>query len=127
MTDYSKLSDFEINKAVAIQLGMKPFCETTGWQGLTSEPYVDVIVRGAGRLGAFNPCNNPSDAWPIIFEDRIAIIPDSAAGEWVAFNEFTLYEGDWMFASDPARHVNGKNPLRAAMIVYLMMKESENG
>nr|WP_279077316.1 phage protein NinX family protein [Hafnia alvei] len=100
MTDYSKMSDFEINKAVAIQLGMKPFCETTGWQGLTSEPYVDVIVRGAGRMGAFNPCNNPLDAWPILKEYCIDI--------------------NWDGDSD-------SDPLRDAMIVYLMMKESENG
>ncbi|EQB0358770.1 lysis system i-spanin subunit Rz [Yersinia enterocolitica] len=50
MKDYSAMSDFEINKAVAIHLGMKPFDEETGWQGLTKEPYVDVVVRGAGRL-----------------------------------------------------------------------------
>lgn len=114
MTDYSKMSDFEINKAVAIQLGMKPFCETTGWQGLTSEPYVDAIVRGAGRMGAFNPCNNPSDAWPIIVDSRIGIRKQKSNGLWVATQE----GGNYPKYDD--------NPLRAAMIVYLMMKESEN-
>lgn len=113
MTDYSKLSDFEINKAVAIQLGMKPFCETTGWQGLTSEPYVDVIVRGAGRLGAFNPCNNPSDAWPIIISGRIGI--NFVNGGWRAQS---MMNG-WV-------EFHHGNPLRAAMIVYLMMKESDS-
>lgn len=139
MTDYSKMSDFEINCKVANALGMtkhfffldaedefdddiEPSERGPIWQ--TREHFVNGYRPSNGN--PFNPCNNPSDAWPIIFEDRIAIIPDSAAGEWVAFNEFTLYEGDWMFASDPARHVNGNNPLRAAMIVYLMMKESEN-
>lgn len=120
MTDYSKMSDFEINKLVAIQLGMKPFCETTGWQGLTSEPYVDVIVRGAGRMGAFNPCNNPSDTWPIILNNRISMVwdcaEDSSTEWWNAVAQF-----------DECSIQYQSNPLRAAMIVYLMMKESENG
>jgi hypothetical protein len=117
MTDYSKMIDFEINKLVAIQLGMKPFCETTGWQGLTSKPYVDVIVRGAGRMGAFNPCNNPSDAWPIIVENNIAIVPCRHAIPQAWPTKFGM-------ASKFL--VEDRNPLRAAMIVYLMMKESEN-
>lgn len=106
MTDYSQMSDFEINKAVAFHIGL-----------------ATVIFA---ENGDFAPCSNPADSWPIIIENKIAIIPDSADGEWVAFNEFTLYEGDWMFASDPERHVNGSNPLRAAMIVFLMMKDAEN-
>lgn len=124
MTDYSKMSDFEINKAVAeYDLDGDWLLEPTDDRRFT---FFNLGVASKRTAKLPNYCNNPSDAWPIIFEGRIAIIPDSAAGEWVAFNEFTLYEGDWMFASDPARHVNGKNPLRAAMIVYLMMKESEN-
>lgn len=110
MVDYSKLSDFEINCKVA---------KANNW---TSKSFVHEI-----HSGKWNPCNNPADAWPIITESMIAIIPDAAAGEWVAFNEFTLYEGDWMFASDPAHHSNGKNPLRATMIVFLMMQDAKNG
>lgn len=52
-------------------------------------------------------------------------MPDSTAGEWIAFTEFTLYDGDWLFASDPANHACGSNPLRNAMIVFLMMKDAE--
>ncbi|KKC63179.1 hypothetical protein WG82_13355 [Citrobacter amalonaticus] len=123
--DYSKLSDFEINRAVAIAIGFHP-------------DECDIAKRGTPSVGVewnedtgyatktFDYCNNPADAWPIITENRIAIIPDSAAGEWVAFNEFTLYEGDWMFASDPAHHSNGKNPLRCAMECFLMMQDSAN-
>lgn len=104
--DYSKLSDEEINWKVAFHIGLR-------------------TVEKA-ESGDFNPCNNPADAWAIISENRIAIIPDSAEGEWVAFNEFTLYEGDWMFASDPTHHSNGKNPLRCAMECFLMMQDSAN-
>ncbi|BCU51202.1 Protein of uncharacterised function (DUF2591) [Citrobacter amalonaticus] len=103
---YSQLSDFEINCKVAYHIGLK------------------TVERA--EEGEFNPCTNPADAYQIITENRIAIIPDTAAGEWVAFNEFTLYEGDWMFASDPVHHSNGKNPLRCAMECFLMMQDAKH-
>ncbi|HAJ4242160.1 TPA: DUF2591 domain-containing protein [Escherichia coli] len=113
--DYSQLSDFEINKRVA-----KAICSEFSINPINREIYAK------GGKERFNPCNNPADAWPIIIENRIAIIPDTAAGEWVAFNEFTLYEGDWMFASDPTHHSNGKKPLRCAMETFLMMQDAKH-
>ena len=123
--DYCKMSDFEINMSVALALGAKEV--VPGIFMDDNRRYEFEKPRGkAGNKFFFDPCNNPADAWPIISESRIAIIPDTAEGEWVAFNEFTLYEGDWMFASDPAHHSNGKNPLRCAMECFLMMQESAN-
>lgn len=99
MTDYSKLSDFEINKAVAISQGFAP-------------ENCDIAKRGSSLVGVdwdedtgsatkvFDYCNNPSDSWPILKEYCIDI--------------------NWDGDSD-------SNPLRDAMIIYLMMKESENG
>ena len=122
--DYSKMSDFEINKRVA-DIAMNgtwhvrpshPDNTTGGW------------LYGSNGIQTYDLsdyCNNAADAWPIIIENRLAIIPDSTAGEWVAFNDFALYEGDWMFASDTAWHANGTNPLRAAMIVYLQLQEAK--
>lgn len=118
--DYSKMSDFDINVAVSLEL----FNGSSG--GDTSRIATWCACKENGGYGLFDPCNNPADAWPIITESRIAIIPDTTAGEWVAFNEFTLYEGDWMFASDPAHHSNGNNPLRCAMECFLMIQESAN-
>ncbi|WP_414617236.1 phage protein NinX family protein [Yersinia intermedia] len=123
MKDYSAMSDFEINKAVAIHLGMKPFDAETGWQGLTKEPYVDVVVRGAGRLGAFNPCNKPADAWPIIKKAEISILKDNGLHLWCATSSAYWADGaEWQIGGD----VMDANPLRAAMIVFLMMKDREN-
>lgn len=112
MTDYSQMSDRDIDALVL--------------QKIYGNQASDKDIMRAWLSGGFKYTTSPADAWPIIIENKIAIIPDSADGEWVAFNEFTLYEGDWMFASDPERHVNGPNPLRAAMIVFLMMKDAEN-
>jgi hypothetical protein len=104
MTDYSKMSDFEINKAVGSAVGY-----ATG-----IEPCFEVvIINKTGR--PFDPCNNPADAWPIIIRNLISIDRIFDKGNtWLAFG------GD----DSEHRHVHS-NPLRAAMIVFLMMKESE--
>ncbi|HGF8925563.1 TPA: phage protein NinX family protein [Yersinia enterocolitica] len=117
MKDYSAMSDFEINKAVAIHLGMKPFDEETGWQGLTKEPYVDVIVRGAGRLGRFNPCKNIDDAWKIIAENRINV-------EWHEMKDDTFKP--YALSNETMIGYYDDSALRAAMIVFLMMKDRES-
>lgn len=102
MKDYSAMSDFEINKKVALKLGMD-------WSGVTEEN------RFFYQTADY--CNNPADAWPIIVAKKI----------WLR----ELY-GNWDckgFPSPP--HPCGQvqfsdtNPLRAAMIVYLMMKDAE--
>ena len=58
-------------------------------------------------------CNNPADAWPVIVESRISI-------------KAVLYS-QWM-AEDYLEEISSlsQNPLRCAMIVFLMMKENEN-
>ena len=98
MKDYSKMSDFEINKAVATALGMDV-------SGATEE---NNIMYG------YVPdiCSNPSDAMPILIENRISLT-------WV--------NGECRASSVKAGYheYSDKNALRAAMIVYLMMKDEE--
>ena len=105
MKDYSKMSDFEINKAVATALGMDV-------SGATEE---NNIMYG------YVPdiCNNPSDAWPIMKESLIGVTPDE---DGVTMH----FYGDWTaMAHCKNLQFTDKNPLRAAMIVYLMMKDEE--
>lgn len=107
MVDYSKLSDFEINSLVSAHL----------WGSVCA---VDGIVLHNEKDGEFNPCNNPSDAWPIIFENKIMLSPRCADDEWKA--EIYLGREDIFDNYASAWH---KNPLRAAMIVFLMMREDK--
>lgn len=68
--------------------------------------------------GSFNPCNNPVDAWQIITENKISIyaaILGDSRGEWGAEASLTEHY-----------HFHD-NPLRAAMVVFLMMQENQNG
>ena len=105
--DYSKLSDFEINKMVA-ELFHNP--DDTGG-GFGQDIYM--VFNGLDSCSReFNPCNNPSDAWPIIFESEINIQFRHGADLPPMARHCDFYHVD-------------KNPLRAAMIVYLMMNEDK--
>ncbi|EIZ9234957.1 DUF2591 family protein [Cronobacter muytjensii] len=112
--DYSKLSDFEINKRVAIATGHKKF-NSLGWQGAQEDGCSAVVVRGPMRIGVFDPCNDAADAWPIIVKNRISII--------------NLDEDEWGargVADRNSKRAIHENSLRAAMIVFLMMQESQD-
>ena len=107
MKDYRNMSDFEINKAVATALGMDV-------SGATEE---NNIMYGY----VHDICNNPSDALPIIFENGISVCSPEhclTPDEWWAEKHFHC-------ASISSLKCKDKNPLRAAMIVYLMMKDEE--
>ena len=116
--DYSKLSDLDINKMVANSLNLSIFSECDNWISVIK------VSDNACRTGKFDPCNNPSDAWPIIVENKISIYcymdeRDESLYEWEAlsFDELNKTKGE--FSGHP------ENPLRAAMIVYLMMNEDK--
>lgn len=113
--DYSQLSDFEINKHVAHALGNpdvgRPFDEISGTAcqftvfkntGLNREG--EIVMRPMTVTKDF--CNNWSDAGPIIVENKICLL--SLNDKWRAH--------DFKYM---AEH---KNPLRAAMIVFLEMQ-----
>lgn len=119
-TDYSKMSDFEINKLVAIATGHKQL-GSLGWRGLKDGEFNEVMVRGPLKIGGFDPCNNPADAWPIIVANNIDVIQDNGQGCALATNSAIQ-----MFLGDDVHISQDENPLRAAMIVFLMMQESKN-
>lgn len=102
MKDYSSMSDREINREVQKLTGM----------GCMSGN--GVLIMADGRWRIFDPCNNPADAWPIITGSMISIRPVGNDGQ--------LWEAAGM---DGMKADYDKNPLRCAMIVFLMMKEGE--
>lgn len=114
--DYNKLTDFEINSAVHNYLMENPYKiyflgeDKIRWVRGDTDVVTDKIPYKKGTLSDY--CNNVSDAWKVIVENRIFIGP--------------IFVSDWCATSecDSYRSIN-KNPLRAAMIVFIMMKESE--
>ncbi len=115
MKNYEEMSDFEINKAVALIVGA-----TFNDDG---EP-VRFVECDTGAYADFNeiefdPCNKPEDAEPIIIENRIGTIPAPDNGLWKAAHR-KIGNDD-----TPYHFTQDKNPLRAAMIVFLKMNEDK--
>lgn len=106
MKDYSKMSDFEINKAVAINRG--------GYQGHVEHMEHGVKESDRDSHGMFyferDYCNNPSDAWPIIFENEISLV---------------VVDDDTWVARIGGIYDESSNPLRSAMVVYLKIEGQE--
>lgn len=122
MSKYEDMSNFEINMAVAKAQGLEVAEEQYESYGDRDENVV-LIVRGVGFDGR-SYCNNPADAYPIIFSNSIATF-ETLIGEpiWVAT---TNLDKSWLNYGDDGFDCYHKNPLRAAMIVYLMMQEASN-
>lgn len=114
--NYNEMTDFEINKAVAVVLGYpEENCEY-GWFG---KP--DVGVEWDERTGyptkSFDFCNSWADAGRIIEENKITLAFDG--GEWWADSAAYWVDGNEWQITGESHH----NPLRAAMQAFLKWKE----
>ncbi len=108
--NYQEMSDTQINVEVAKALGFD------------SKPFLEAVESGDKPLYGerFDPCNSWADAGPIIQENRITIINENLSIP-VAVND--CY--GWYCDEDKPLHCRNENPLRAAMILFLMMKGGE--
>ena len=113
MGDYSEWSVYEINSAI-LTLKVK----ATG-----RKPRIDLAKDGCSArclntLTEFN-YNNPEDAWPIIVDNEICIEFDATEDGFHRWCNASSLDGELTVYYQ-------SNPLRAAMIVFLMMKEAEH-
>lgn len=109
--DYSQLHDAQINMMVCKALGH----ELSSYARIIMQDDATILLSDNKTLVDY--CNNPADAWPIITEHKISIyaaILGDSRGEWGAEASFTEHY-----------HFHNK-PLRAAMVVFLMMQEQAN-
>ncbi|EPM3685317.1 phage protein NinX family protein [Escherichia coli] len=109
--DYGKLSDQEINIAVAEIL----FPGYTVIESKSRPPCA--CITGCLPSQWVDYCNSPVCAWPIIAENRIALSP--------------LFGGEWRASVDDecgfiSYTCSTENPLRAAMTVFIMLQGSTN-
>ncbi|MEB6855672.1 DUF2591 domain-containing protein [Proteus cibi] len=111
MNKYTELSDFEINKLVACKLRCND--EIT-------ETLLNKLVFVNGNI--FTPCSNPSDAMTIIIENKISVIFDTGCKEWAAGIAYWVDGYEWQVSDE----VRKNNPLRAAMELFLIIKDAEN-
>ncbi|HDR2728521.1 TPA: DUF2591 domain-containing protein [Enterobacter roggenkampii] len=124
--DYSQLSDFEINKRVSVAAGLnvnmffdvdEAYARGPVWTAPSGNCYAGIK---SSKGSPFDPCNDPADAWPIITENRIGIIPAPDAGKWKAAHR-EVGEDD-----TPHHFTQSDKPLRAAMIVFLQMQDANH-
>lgn len=116
MKDYAAMSDQQINQLVGTIISRDGLSIIASDGNAVIHEYSDCGDFKGICLGwrVFDPCNNPADAWLIITEYRISII-DLNDKEWGC-----RVEG----AHGVMRAIN-ENPLRCAMVVFLMMKDGE--
>ena len=110
--DYETAKDWELNVAVAKALGYDAM-PVRFHEAAVATVYIKNGVPRAG-LNQKDYCNNPSDAWPIIVENRI--------GFYATENKWRSSGCEWdtvVYSAYDAK------PLRAAMIVFLKMKGAE--
>ncbi|CQH27879.1 phage protein NinX family protein [Yersinia enterocolitica] len=110
MKDYSEMSDIHINAAVSRTL-----------YGNLSRGHELQLASGD-----VDYCNNATDAWPIIVENKISLNWSETEKSWCAHVGGVMTEGCWRWDDDPSHHHDGSNPLRAAMVTFLMMKDRES-
>ena len=112
MKDYNEMSDFEINVLVAEKLGVGAKIEDGCL--FTSKKHAGENVISVTTFTDY--CNNPADMWPLIFENKIDVCFIDSANSWTSFG---LTKNKLLVDS------SGDNPLRAAAIVYLMLKDEK--
>ncbi|SUI52321.1 phage protein NinX family protein [Serratia marcescens] len=111
------MTDYEINGRVAkATQKIGDFTQARGKTFIHEHEDVGDFKNICIGWKEYDPCNNPADAWPIIVENKISIISMHSGGDgWQIDSgedeEFVLHQQS--------------NPLRAAMIVFLMMKDAE--
>lgn len=112
--NYEDMTDFEINALIA---------KYTGFNLCKGQHYKPGVAHWSeGECKMFDACNNPGDAWTIIQSAKINLLWDTESTEWEAQAIVTT---DMYFPSTCEHFYYDKNPLRAAMIVYLMMNEDK--
>ena len=114
--NYGNMTDFEINKLITKVMGFN-LCE-----GQHYKPSVTHWLGGNCKM--FDPCNNPSDAWPIIIENKISINHEIARYSADSLVYSKAYDSGFKIFSFNGEmgDTSSRAALRAAMIVFLMMQ-----
>lgn len=112
MQDYKSWSDQQISTEVAIRVNFTRLLPAR------------LLGRNLHKLTLedFDPCNSTADAWPIIVENKISIIYNWQSGEYPTARGIRITQRTGGKFFDPIE-ITIPNPLRSAMIVFLMMTE----
>lgn len=111
MSEWQGKSDFEINKAVV------ELINRINHDGSDIEKFFAHARCCELESGSFDPCNNVSNSWPIILDNKIDI--EFAVDHLDSIGQAHVYiEGDMDIFCE---FTDNKEALKSAMIVYLEM------
>lgn len=119
--DYSQLSDFEINGYVeSVVCGFKEFEFVDRVRGL-------ILGSGEGAANkteslALSYCTDGGESMPLIIKNKIGLLWVEDSGKWCACAGGSVESDYWGWDECPDFYYEHVNPLRAAMIVFLMMQ-----
>ena len=107
--NYDDMSDYKINRKIAwLIFGADKI--------IHRNPKSQSSILMHGMQGELDYCNNPSDAWSIIIDNKIGITHGSRMCSVV-----TVTENEFIKMPCTSEKI-----LRAAMICFLKMKDAEN-
>lgn len=121
MNTYETMSDFEINTAVTALVN-----DCSNW-GLNETEFYHCGIDGSGYYSQpiLDYCNDPLHAWPVIADNEISLMRDTSTNDvWEAVYKGWHTTCGFQSRVSPQGHYICENPLRAAMIVYLMMSDN---
>ncbi|MCW2254032.1 hypothetical protein M2263_000123 [Providencia alcalifaciens] len=119
MNKYTDLSDFEINKKVAVNIvGLNLVVEKNN--------KIYISEGDSGVIARFDPCTNPIQAMPIIIENDIDLLNgENMMPELFGHHSaYTLHNFNTPIAADSIKE--DKTIYRLGMEVFLMKKDAEN-
>lgn len=117
MMRHKKVTDYEINKTVAKYLKLNTIAYDR----------TEIVLFDDIDATPFAPCNDPADAMPIIIENGISLI-NSDGVHFAAAPGCGIegYLGGDTVGYGSRKYSENENIYRAAMEVFLMMKDAEN-
>lgn len=119
MIDYSKLTDTDINSLVAKHCGIE-----IDEDGAFILDYTNIdsayFSDGEPIRVDFDPCSNASQGLSIVEENNISLL--STDRGWTATTDVDM---SWLGTKTEGFEYTDIKPFRAAMIVFLMIKEAE--
>ena len=118
-TDYSKLSDYKLSKAILNVL----YCDLETFPTTKSVSHCKAeIFNGNQMIGSAEfDINNPADIMPLVFERGINIL-NIGNGEYMACNGYLHHS---MTVVDNNTDNDNTNPYRAMAITILMMEDNK--
>lgn len=114
--NYEEMSDFELNKAVSdiVDFG-EMIVKANQSEGTVYLCEKDGLFSEI-PIGYFDPCNNPTQSWSLMVENKISLI--TFDDEWEAH-----HLNDYGFESN---NIVQAKAGRAVSICFLKMKDAEN-